>query len=209
MNNQIELDHVFCFSSPLLPEVDMLSRYQFLIGLGRNHPGQGTANRCVMFKKNYLELIYLYSEDESKKNQLKLYRRANWKQTGASPFGIALRGTLSTRDLEQFISYKPDYLQTGTILIHKHDDRLPLIFLMPYPVNKNYLDQNFIDHPNGSDRISFLSISGPNYHWPLETPLANTIIKHDDKIHMEIKIQGYNREAFLLNDIVEISPSTN
>lgn len=34
---------------------------------GNKHPGQGTANRAVIFEENYLEFIFLESLNDAKK----------------------------------------------------------------------------------------------------------------------------------------------
>ncbi|MGE5084702.1 MAG: hypothetical protein ACM3MG_00270 [Bacillota bacterium] len=54
------------------------------------HLGQGTANRAIIFKENYLEFIFMDLLGDAKKNPLRLDKRAEWNNTCASPFGICL-----------------------------------------------------------------------------------------------------------------------
>lgn len=60
----------------------------------RTHPGQGTSNACFCFDNAYIEILWRHgkAEDRPEIRRLNFARRANWRQTGASPFGIALRG---------------------------------------------------------------------------------------------------------------------
>ena len=53
------LDHLFCFCEPELSrETENATRAGFTLNPGNRHPGQGTANRAIIFKENYLEFIY-------------------------------------------------------------------------------------------------------------------------------------------------------
>ena len=85
------LDHLFCFCEPeLFRETENATRAGFTLNPGNRHPGQGTANRAIIFKENYLEFIFMDLPGDAKKNPLRLDKRADWSNTGASPFGICL-----------------------------------------------------------------------------------------------------------------------
>ena len=60
------------------------------------YQGQGTAGRYFNFFNGYLELIFVYDQNELEKNnkenkELDFVERANFKENGASPFSIALK----------------------------------------------------------------------------------------------------------------------
>jgi hypothetical protein len=94
---QLTLDHFFCFTSPELPELKILEPKGFVFSRETLHQGQGTGNRSIIFAENYLEFIYLRSRQESLSNPLHLYRRAEWQESGACPYGIGLRGSIGER----------------------------------------------------------------------------------------------------------------
>ena len=96
----LELDHLFVFVEPedAAPGGGV---FEALKALGlepsftRRHVGQGTANLCFAFDNAYLELLHLADEDELRTSPLGrvgFAKRALWRKTGASPFGIAARG---------------------------------------------------------------------------------------------------------------------
>jgi hypothetical protein len=212
--NSLELDHVFCFCDPDLLETAILENHGFTITSGRSHQGQGTANRSVLFEKNYLELIFLSSEHEAKENPLRLDRRALWKQTGASPFGIALRGFLTERDRQHFWEYNPPYLQSGSILIHRTSEgNGPPIFLVPprndtmsamHPKNWPSLDHSLLKHSSGSKEIVSLQLIGPDYHWPLANRIPNINLMSSDSAHMKVSLEGRRVSEISMNSLVSI-----
>lgn len=56
---------------------------------------QGITSRLILFENAYLELISINNENAAKQHAIQTgidpLKRANWQQTGASPFGISLR----------------------------------------------------------------------------------------------------------------------
>lgn len=111
------IDHLFVFCRPLAPEFDHLRRHGLQAGLRRAHTGQGTANLCIGFADAYLELLWLDDEHAARNAHSKplgLHERARWRETGASPFGIAVRPE-RTGSPPPFVpwDYHPDYLPPG------------------------------------------------------------------------------------------------
>ncbi len=170
----LELDHVFCFCEPPVPEARLAVGLGFTVLPERTHQGQGTSNRCIVFEENYLEFIYLSSKEDSQKNDLKLYQRADWKNTKANPFGIALRGTIPEKYKSDFWEYKPAYAQGKSIFIHKFSQEhpeAPLLFVMPLPDGGSvemmrpgkspHLDKGLLKHKSGSTKITAVRISSP------------------------------------------------
>src|SRR2546423_1508425 len=63
-------------------------------GRRRIHQGQGTANACAFFDNAYLELLWRHDDDELQSEVVRplgLWERVRWRETGASPFGVAFR----------------------------------------------------------------------------------------------------------------------
>lgn len=96
----IELDHVFVFVSldAAMPGGWIDARLAALgleASYARRHAGQGTANVCYCFDNAYLELLFVVDEAELVRSDVArngFVQRARWRETGASPFGIAVRG---------------------------------------------------------------------------------------------------------------------
>lgn len=79
------------------------------------------------FPERYLELVWLSSRADAEANPLRLDRRADWRTTGACPFGIGLRGELTDRDA--FWPYQLPDAPGVTIWIHRLDEAQPLVFV--------------------------------------------------------------------------------
>jgi hypothetical protein len=101
----LQLDHIFCMVEPDEPWVQLLERAGWLLDRGSRHPGQGTSNRRVCWAEQYLELLWVHDVTEARTNALRLDRRAAWRETGASPFGVCLRGSPQASTLAVFRAY--------------------------------------------------------------------------------------------------------
>lgn len=215
----LELDHIFCFCAPELPEATRAEAVGLRVNEGRRHENQGTANRSILFEKNYLEFIYLTSMEEAEGNPLKLHRRANWNSTGVSPFGIALRGTIGEQEKLNFWEYRPSYLPSGVILILKENGaKGPLIFLMPprgesnsalYPSQWPGIDRSLLSHPIGAKNIVSVKLNGPDYVWPLMSPVPNVVFANAREPHMEIALDGRAAGRVFFNDLLSITGVKN
>ncbi len=133
-----KLCHVFVFVEPGAPEAARLEEAGLRESFRRRHPGQGTTNVCYCFDNAYLEL--LWAEDEAAMTgpaiaRTRLAERARWRETGASPFGIALRTEAPDEPLP-FPSwdYRPPYLPAGMaipVALASEDPRQPFLFRSP------------------------------------------------------------------------------
>jgi hypothetical protein len=129
----LEFDHVFC----MVPRVgDWLARLSdggWEPDAGTSHPGQGTANRRLILAGHYLELVWVDDPAEARANPLRLDRRAEWAATGASPFGVGLRGQLTEEQREAFWLYE----ELGFPLwVHRDNEsrpERPLTFVLDVP----------------------------------------------------------------------------
>lgn len=129
----LDLCHVFTFVDDAHAAEAALSRLGLVESFRRRHPGQGTANLCACFDNAYLEL--LWPEDEAELGTVQIVRtrlaeRARWRDTGACPFGIALRGRMPV----PFWEYRPPYLAAGqgiAVALASEDPRQPFLFRSP------------------------------------------------------------------------------
>lgn len=138
-NTALQFDHVFSFiNSNQVSEIDSLIKScGFTLWPGRVHEGQGTENRIIGFRQNYLEFIWERDVNEINSALIKpthLAKRAHWQKTGFSPFGIGLRG--QNPQLENLPSwqYQPPYLSDSGLAItvfELPDPRLPMLFFFP------------------------------------------------------------------------------
>ena len=92
----LELDHLFIWVSTGAPEADALrSAGLHLDGTVHRHTGQGTSSVVFVFEGAYLELIWVddagAAERSGRKMGTDFLARADWRRTGASPFGVGLR----------------------------------------------------------------------------------------------------------------------
>lgn len=91
----LELDHVFVWVTKRAPEAKALEGVGLMAyGETTHHIGQGTASKVFVFENAYLELIWIEDEQAAIKNAARtgidMKTRAQWKLSGASPFGIGL-----------------------------------------------------------------------------------------------------------------------
>jgi hypothetical protein len=130
----LEIDHIFCFVEPDGDWAQRLSGAGLRLDDGIEHPGQGTRNRRLFMPDRYLEMVWLSDRPGAEGNPLRLDRRADWRTTGASPFGIGVRRSLDDTldntldDRNAFWPYRPPYAPEATIWIHRADEAQPFIF---------------------------------------------------------------------------------
>lgn len=206
------LDHLFCFCDPhLSSEIENATKAGLTIHPGNRHPGQGTANRAILFKENYLEFIFMDSSDDAQKNPLRLDKRANWSKTGASPFGICLRGEISQKESNEFWAYHPSYWPDGVIYIHKSNEdtpEQPMIFVIPSstrPIDKPNINATFLTHKTQSEAIRTVNIFGPQYKWPNISSLKNIIFSEATDLQMKVSVDGNIPNEIVLNDLLSIN----
>jgi hypothetical protein len=126
----LHLDHVFCMVPPDGDWAARLAAAGWALDAGTAHAGQGTRNRRLVLARQHLELAWVQDEAVARGNQLRLDRRANWRRTGASPFGIGLRGRLPE---ERQADYRPYEGLPIRVWVHKDDERAPerpLVFVL-------------------------------------------------------------------------------
>lgn len=90
----LALDHVFCAIDDPDRAVRRIQSAGWVLDAGSVHAGQGTRNRRLVWREQYLESVWVADALEARTNPLRLDRRGDWLTTGASPFGFGLRGQL-------------------------------------------------------------------------------------------------------------------
>jgi hypothetical protein len=135
----LELDHVFVFvdAADAAPGGRVRTA---LDGLGlvpsyeRRHTGQGTANLCYAFDDAYLELLFVV--DAAERDDPAIARngfaaRSAWAASGASPFGVAVRGGPPPGETWPYrIAAFPPGLSIP-VSTESDDPRLPFLFGSP------------------------------------------------------------------------------
>jgi glyoxalase-like protein len=151
----LELDHVLCMVPPEDDWADRLQKAGRWLDAGTAHPGQGTRNRRLIWAEQYLELAWIENPAEARDNPLRLDLRAAWRSTGASPFGVGLRGRPSPAQQPAFWLYS----DLGfPIWIHRdNEDRpeRPLMFVLDLPAHRG------TDQVRPSERLLRVDHHGP------------------------------------------------
>ncbi|WP_299377565.1 VOC family protein [uncultured Kiloniella sp.] len=167
----LEIDHLFIFvATPKKGETPnealLLQDAGFRESYRRDHPGQGTTNICYCFDNAYLELLWVNDTAHIKSpliKDTKLSERSQWRETGTSPFGIALRPEIPFETWD----YRPPYLPSGmSIPVAKTslDPRQPFIFTSPggqRPDRWNDPKPLQKEAPIGCHTISSISVNVP------------------------------------------------
>jgi len=175
------LDHIFLWVSPGAPEARLLQA----AGLHTDehihqHTGEGTESMVFQFENAYLELIWI-EDVEAAKNISKVagfnsIERANWRLTGASPFGVGLHNTNpgSTAPPFPVTKYRAPWMQPDTFLLVSYDSLVPstpVYIIVPDDMAtpsaeqmerliERYPDMNgWITHPLGVRKITGVTIS--------------------------------------------------
>lgn len=132
----LELDHVFvCVEDPVSAERSFADAG---LQLGRQgvHEGQGTANACAFFDNAYLELLWRNDDSELQSEAVRpvsLCERLRWRDTGACPFGVAVRSGAHEFPMDTW-PYEAPFLPAGAdipIVTPRFLFEEPLLFLSP------------------------------------------------------------------------------
>jgi hypothetical protein len=172
----LELDHIFVFTKPKAKELlATLESHGFDMGRGRIHEGQGTENQCLFFDHAYFEAIWERDKEETqleKPKRANMPERAHWRDTGFSPFGVALRFINNDPWDKPFKTWKynPGFMPKGSFIdvAESNNKTSPFFFIMhdvtrpdqrpedhPMPVKQ------FLNHSNGVNQIREVRITVP------------------------------------------------
>lgn len=159
------------------------------------HHGQGTTGRYFYFLNTYLELIFVFDQEELEENvakniDLDFIERSNYKSNGASPFGVALQVADYSTNKIQFEKFKYHQEWMGknnniyTAMSSKTNLFEPSVFVV-YPaiqtdrfetledlnqIPEEYaLWREFYKHPNGAKKLTKIEITSMNVALNSET----------------------------------------
>jgi len=172
--------------------------------LSQIHKGQGTTGRYFYFLNGYLELIFVYNQNEFDKNNsihkdLDFVERANFDKNGASPFGIALK--VKEYNIEKIpfkkVSYHQDWMEENANIYaaknSKKNLKEPSVFVVYPEIEwqrfetladlKNIPDEyaiwrEFYKHKNGAKKITDIIITSNDLDVKTETIKAVNGIKN-------------------------------
>lgn len=137
-HGQLEIDHVFVFTEPeAVQEIERLNAAGLVQSNRRRHVGQGTANACYCFDNAYLELLWAIDVAELAAPAVartRLGERSRWRETGASPFGLAVRPKDGGTTPFATWPYKAPFLPAGRSLpvaVASDDPAQPMLFQSP------------------------------------------------------------------------------
>lgn len=173
------------------------------------HPGQGTANVCYSFGDKYLELLW---QDDAAEIQSAmttptgLWERCNWRESGASRVGIAIRSSAGSTENEPpfpYWEYQPAYLPSGTsipIATASKDVREPLIFFIP---GQHQLSSSADNNSSKSETIQYQRLQGLGDNQALATLVELGLVQVDsaEPEKLMLSIPGLDNEIDLHPDM--------
>lgn len=137
-----EIDHIFIWTDIGAIVADRLISLGLIEGSSNIHPGQGTTNRRFFFHNAMLELLWVHDLEEAQSDVIRRTRLGDrWvdRNTGACPFGIAIRPSKDSDEISAFSTwdYHPPYLPpTISIRVGNNSEVLTEPFLFQTPFGK-------------------------------------------------------------------------
>jgi hypothetical protein len=168
-------DHIFIFTTDPAKNAEELISFGLTEGSSRVHEGQGTSNRTFVFENFYFEILWVHNDQELKSDLVKpsgLWKRANYKTTGCSPFGLCITNTDETDELFKHpLKYQPAYFPQGMAIdILNAPDDLPWIFRLPFKGDRKK-ESKPPAHPAGIQKLTGMEFT-------YSSPEAQSYIKH-------------------------------
>ncbi|QKX05846.1 hypothetical protein HN014_13320 [Aquimarina sp. TRL1] len=159
------------------------------------HQGQGTSGKYFHFLNSYLELIFVYDQQEFDKNNetntsLDFSQRANFHKNNALPFSVALKLKEYSPEKIPFetIKYQQAWMgENNSIYVSKNAKtnlQEPSVFVVypdiesgtfqsmsdldNFPTNDDHW-KSFFKHPNGAKKITKITITTTDLDLKTET----------------------------------------
>jgi hypothetical protein len=156
-NSLLEVDNIFiCVEG--MPKPGFFQQAGLNIADTAMHQKErGTASQILFFENFYVEFIWIEDEIAAEiyavRTGIDFLGRCNWRQTGVSPFGIALRQKsqeTNSVNVDEMWQKQP---QASDILLSFSSDNLvaqkePLCFMIPDAIALPTLLKNFPNFPN-------------------------------------------------------------
>lgn len=191
----MKIDHIFIFSDNNGKEADDLVNFGLSEGSSRIHPGQGTRNRKFYFNNFFLEILWVYDQEEIRSKQTaptQLWERSQYKQNEYSPFGLCLVNTKDTDPLfEKSESYQPYYFPKEMAIDMITNEKIPdfpWTFRLPFKGNKKNTEEP-LKHPVGLKNLTkvIFEIPEKNRHTDFTTYFygeENLIFRNGARNHL-------------------------
>lgn len=196
--SDLEVDHLNIWINDPKTVKEKLVEIGFISvpdSLSQVHKGQGTSGRYFNFLNGYLELIFVYDQQEFDNNnkintELDFAERADHANNGASPFSLALKMDEYTFEKIPFekIQYHQEWMENDRSIYSAKNSKTnlyePSIFVVypeiesetfaTLPDLKNIPDEfaiwrEFFKHPNGAKKITQITITSTNLDVRTET----------------------------------------
>jgi hypothetical protein len=162
------------------------------------HKGQGTSGRYFHFLNNYLELIFVYNQNELEQNNavnkdLDFTERANFDKNLASPFSIALKVKDYNTEKIPFekVRYHQDWMDENASIFSAKNSKTnlkePSIFVVYPEIESGRYEsltalekfpseddswKAYFKHPNGAQKITNITITSTDLDLNTETMKA-------------------------------------
>ena len=216
----LELDHIFV-CVPNERELDnFLANSSLNLSARRVHRGQGTANRCAFFDNAYLEFLLRNNDEDLQSESLQsvsLWERMQWRNTGASPFGIAFRFVSNQHDFPvETRPYYAPFLPNGVsipIATPLNSIQEPLIFfslVTQKPIEKFALNPSYLEHLGSRHLLTKIEIKLPYSNiseqllWFYQEELIS--ISQGESHHAELVLNnGREEQSFDFRPVLPLS----
>lgn len=117
----MDIDHIFIFTDSKGKIAEELISFGLTANESRVYQGQGTMNRTFSFENFFLEIAWVYNEQEIKSALVKpagLWQRAEYFKNNYAPFGLVIINNEESDHLfENAYNIKPSILQKEWPLI--------------------------------------------------------------------------------------------
>lgn len=169
----LELDHVFVCAPDATRARQALADFGLQFGARHVHRGQGTASVAACFDNAYLELIEQQDDAELRSDvvsSVNLWERVHWRDTGASPMGLALRTTGAPSPPLEFATwpYPAPFLPVGAaipVVTARGALREPLLFISTHSQAPALWPEELrppLEHRGRRRRVTGLRLSLPD-----------------------------------------------
>jgi hypothetical protein len=169
----IALDHVYLLVAENAPETTVLQAAGLRpYARDARHDGQGMASRSLLFKNMYIELLWVRDAQEmiqhAEQTGLDLLEaEQQWRETGATPFGVAFHYTNNTSTLPVSVNrYETPWMPESSWIdmLPKTSIYEPEYFVVSDKIAYINLPDPFPDseHPIGVQRLTQLCITVTN-----------------------------------------------
>lgn len=168
---QLEPDHLYVWVSSEAPEGAKLRELGIAQSPDTVKPGEGVEWITFAFENVYLELLWVADEEVFREHWASWHephtQRANWRTTGASPFGLAFHRTDPTDTAVPVIFQVEDWWDDAGGYVTTADAEMPFLMLMgpryamPDPVWMTPAARRAAENAAGIRRLTSWSLATP------------------------------------------------